>query len=251
MTNSIQLNDVSIDFPLYQLNTRSLKNRFLRRFLTGGNILKNQENVFTVRALDHISLHIEHGDRIGLIGPNGSGKSTLLRVLAGIYEPTQGSIQVNGKVSPLLDISVGINAEASGYENIRIQSALLGINKAQMNNQLADIIAFTELGDYLLLPIHTYSSGMKLRLAFAVATSIAPEILVMDEVIGVGDSAFIKKAQARMNTLIAQSGIVVLASHSTDILSQLCNKVIFLQGGKITYFGPIKEGIECYKQSLA
>ena len=250
MINSIQLNDFSIDFPLYHLNTRSLKNRFLRRLLTGGNILKSQQNVFTVRALDHISLRIEHGDRIGLIGPNGAGKSTLLRALAGIYEPTQGSIQVIGKVSPLLDISIGINSEATGYENIKIQSALLGISQTQMNAHLADIVEFTELGDYLLLPIHTYSSGMRLRLAFAVATSISPEILVMDEVIGVGDTAFLKKAQTRMNTLIAQSGIVILASHSIDILSQLCNKVIFLQGGKITYFGPIKEGIACYKESL-
>jgi ABC-2 type transport system ATP-binding protein len=249
--NSITLKDVCVEFPIYHMNARSLKKQFLRSLMTGGKVSKTQENVLNVRALDNFSLHLEHGDRVGLIGPNGAGKSTLLRVLAGIYEPTHGLLQVEGKVSPLLDVSVGMNTEATGYENIMIQGALLGLTRKQMQENLKDIVEFTGLGDYLCLPVHTYSSGMRLRLAFAVATSIVPEILVMDEVIGVGDSAFFKKAKERMDRLIEQSAIVVLASHSTDILKKMCNKVLFLKSGKIEYFGPVEEGIKLYDLSVA
>ncbi len=244
--NSITLKNVSVEFPIYHLSSRSLKNRFLRTLLTGGKLKKTQQNTFTVRALDDISLDLEHGDRVGLIGPNGAGKSTFLRVLSGIYEPTQGFLQNEGKVFPLLDIAIGINSEATGYENIMIQGALLGLSRKEIYANLDDIVEFTGLGDYLLLPIHTYSAGMRLRLAFAVATSIVPEILVMDEVISVGDSAFFEKAKARMDNLIQQSGIVVLASHSLEILEKMCNKILFLKAGKIQYFGSVAEGIKRY-----
>ncbi len=248
--NSITLQNLSVEFPIYHMNARSLKKQFLRSLMTGGKVLKTEENIFNVRALDNISLHLEHGDRVGLIGPNGAGKSTFLRVLAGIYEPTQGLLQIEGKVSPLLDISVGINSEATGYENIMIQGAVLGLSRKQMQANLQDIVEFTGLGDYLFLPVHTYSSGMRLRLAFSVATSIVPEVLVMDEVINVGDTAFFKKAKTRMDQLIAQSGIVVLASHSTELLKSMCNKVLFLKAGKIEYFGPMEEGIKLYDLSV-
>lgn len=249
--NSITLQNVSVEFPIYHMNARSLKKQFLRSLVIGGKVLKTEENTFNVRALDNLSLHIEHGDRVGLIGPNGAGKSTLLRVLSGIYEPTYGALHTEGKVSPLLDISIGINSEATGYENIMVQGALLGLTRKQIQANLNEIIEFTGLGDYLLLPIHTYSAGMRLRLAFSVATSIIPEILVMDEVISVGDSAFFKKAQARMDKLITESGIVILASHSIEILEKMCNKVLFLKAGKIEYFGPVAEGIRRYNLTTA
>lgn len=248
--NTITLQNVSVEFPIYHMNARSLKKQFLRSLMTGGKFSKTQENTFNVRALDNISLHLEHGDRVGLIGPNGAGKSTFLRVLAGIYEPTHGTLQINGNVFPLLDIAVGINAEATGYENIMVQGAVLGLSRREMRANLKEIVEYTGLGDYLFLPVHTYSAGMRLRLAFSVATSIVPEILIMDEVINVGDAAFLKKAKARMDKLIAESGIVVLASHSTEILEDMCNKVLFLKSGKIEYFGPVKEGIALYEQSV-
>jgi ABC-2 type transport system ATP-binding protein len=247
--NSIHLENLSVEFPIYHLNARSLKKRFLQSLMTGGKVSAAQDNILNVRAIDNISLRIEHGDRVGLIGPNGAGKSTLLRVLSGIYEPTHGLLNIEGRVSPLLDIAVGINAEATGYENIMIQGAVLGLTRKEIQTNLPRIVEFTGLGDYLLLPIHTYSNGMRLRLAFSVATSIAPEILVMDEIINVGDTAFLKKARLRMDKLIEQSGIVVLASHATEILTSICNKVLFMKAGKVEYFGPVQEGIELYEST--
>ncbi len=244
---SVTLESVSVDFPIYNLNARSLKKQFIR--LTTGGALNSDEShkCVVVKALDNISFHLEHGDRVGLIGHNGAGKSTLLRVLAQIYEPIAGYIHFDGKVSPLLDVMLGINQESTGYENIILRGLLLGLTRKEILSKVNQIAEFTELGDYLSMPVRTYSSGMQLRLAFGVATSINPEILLLDEVVGIGDTAFMDKAEKRFHELIAQSSIVVLASHSNDVIKRICNKVILLEAGKVKYFGPADKGFSLYQ----
>lgn len=239
---SITLKNLSIEFPIYHCNARSIKNQFFR-LGTGGKLLKTAGNTVTVKALDNISLHLEHGDRVGLMGHNGAGKSTLLRVLSQIYEPTAGHLDIQGHVSPLLDIMFGIDQDSTGYENILLRGILLGLTRKQIQAKINEIGDFTGLGSYLSMPIRTYSTGMKLRLAFGVATSIAPEILVLDEVVGAGDADFMEKAQQRLRSLFDQSSIVVLASHSDEIIGNFCNKILLLDAGKIKYFGPVKEGL--------
>lgn len=238
----IQLDTVSIDFPIYHLNARSIRKRFLG--LTGGTLRKETTHTVIVKALDKVSFTLEHGDRVGLIGHNGAGKSTLLRVLANIYEPTQGKIRVQGKVSPLLNVMLGINPESTGYENILVRGLLLGLSREEIQVKMQEIADFTELGEYLSVPIRTYSAGMQLRLAFAVATCISPDILLMDEMIEAGDAEFKKKAETRLAEFIEQSSIMVLASHSNDTIKRLCNKVIVLEKGRLKYVGSIEEGFD-------
>jgi len=234
----IHLNAVSVDFPIFNLNARSLKKKLLR-LTTGGTFGHDERQCIVVKALDDISFKLEEGDRLGLIGHNGAGKSTLLRVLATIYEPSRGTFSYRGKISSLLDVMLGINPESTGYENIYIRGALLGLSHKEIKIKLNDIAEFTELGDFLYMPIRTYSSGMLMRLAFAVATSIQPDILLMDEAIGVGDKNFIEKANARLQQLIEKTSILVLASHSDDIIRKFCNKILVLNSGKMEYFGKI------------
>lgn len=243
----IQLDSVSVNFPIYNLSARSLRKKFLR--LTTGGALNTQEKIVVVKALDNISFTLNHGDRVGLIGHNGAGKSTLLRVLAGIYEPTQGRFYYEGKIAPLLNVMLGINQESTGYENIMVRGLLLGLTRKEIQIKLDQIAEFTELGDYLFAPVRTYSAGMQLRLAFAVATCIKPDILLMDEMIEVGDAAFLKKAQLRLGEFINKSSILVLASHSNETIQRLCNKVVLLEKGCVKYVGPIEEGFEEYHKS--
>jgi len=242
---AIQLDSVSVDFPIYNFSARSLRKQFLR--LTTGGALYSQENIVVVKALDSITLKFNHGDRVGLIGHNGAGKSTLLRVLAKIYEPIQGHIHYEGSISPLLNVMLGINHESTGYENIMIRGLFLGLTHRQIRIKLKQIAEFTELGDYLFAPVRTYSSGMQLRLAFAVATCIKPDILLMDEMVEVGDAAFIKNAQAHLNKFIDQSSILVLASHSNATIQRFCNKVVLMEKGRVKYFGSVEEGFKRYE----
>lgn len=242
----IELNSVSIEFPIYNMDARSLKKRLIN-LSTGGAILKDAQQEIIVKALDNVSFKIENNDSVGLIGCNGAGKSTLLRLLAGIYEPNYGDIKVEGKISSILDMSLGFNPEATGYENIIMRGILLGYTKKQMQAKLNDIAEFTELGDYLAAPVRTYSTGMMVRLAFGVVTSIEPEILLLDEIVGAGDANFIEKARQRLSNLIKSSNIVVLSSHSLEIIEQLCNKVIIMHKGQVKFFGECKEGIESYR----
>lgn len=243
----IILDTVSVEFPIYNVNARSFKKQFLR-LATGGTVSQDANQHIIVRGLDQINLSIEHGDLIGLIGHNGSGKSTLLRLLAGIYEPTHGDMQVSGHISTMLDITSGIEAEFTGYENITIRGTLLGLSKKQIAEKMQNIADFTELGDYLNMPIRTYSSGMQVRLAFAISASIQPDILLIDEIFGAGDSSFMEKARQRMISLLTQSSIVVMATHSDELISEFCNKVLLLEGGKVKFFGPVEEGLRLYHE---
>lgn len=244
----IKLNNISLDYFHY-VKRYTLKKTMIKSLF---NFLGKKEEARLVlnRALNGIDATFTTGDRIALIGKNGAGKSTLLRVLSGIYQPTAGSIEVRGNISSLLDISVGLNTDATGYENIILMGILQGKTKRQMKSKFEDIEEFTELKDYLKLPVRIYSYGMRLRLAFGIATCMESDILIIDEVIGVGDQSFMEKAQNRMKDLIHKCQILILTSHSTQILHHFCNKSMILNQGKCVYFGSLEEGINRYKSAV-
>ena len=205
---------------------------------SGGRIGLSEKGFSIVRSLNNINLEIKDGERIGLLGPNGAGKSTLLRVLGGAYIPTGGEASIEGKVGSLIDVSLGIDTESTGIENIYLRAALLQIPKKIVDDQLDSIISFTELGEFINMPVRTYSSGMHMRLAFAVCTMIRPEILLMDEWLSVGDLNFQKKAEKRLNDLIKRSSILVIASHSRQLIEKCCSRAILLENGQIKLDGP-------------
>jgi ABC-type polysaccharide/polyol phosphate transport system ATPase subunit len=245
----INLRSVCVEFPIFNLNARSLKKHFLK-LSTGGKIVKNENTHVLVKALHDITLSMKHGERIGLIGHNGSGKSTLLRLLSRIYEPTHGHIEIKGQISPMLDFFTGIEAEFTGYENIYTRGIILGLSHKEIKQQINQISEFTGLGDYLAMPVRTYSSGMKIRLAIAISTSIQPEILLIDEVFGAGDAEFMQKARQKMMSLLNQSSIVVMASHSNELIKEFCNKALVLEGGRVKYFGEVHEAFAVYENRL-
>ncbi|WP_454021105.1 ABC transporter ATP-binding protein [Azospirillum sp. Marseille-Q6669] len=247
---SIRLNDVSVDFVLYQGSARSLKKTLLRTS-TSGALKHDAHHRITVKALNNLNLTLEHGDRVGLVGGNGAGKTTLLRVLAGVYEPTAGRIRVEGSVTPLFDLGLGLDMDASGYDNIRMRAAYFGIDGDEIESKMEDIAVFTELGDYLDLPVRTYSAGMTLRLAFAAATAVDPEILLMDEWIAVSDTQFLEKAQRRAEGFVNRSSIMVVASHVDDVLKRLCNKALWLERGAVVRIGPVDEVLAAYHKHNA
>jgi len=213
---------------------------------TGGKIGLTESGKTVVRTLDRISFSVSPRERIGLIGHNGAGKSTLLRVLSRVYTPTSGSIVIDGDIGSLIDISLGIDGEATGIENIFLRAALLGIPKKKVLQELDSIIEFSELGDFIKLPVRTYSTGMHLRLAFAVSTMINPSILLMDEWLSVGDKSFQQKAERRLNELIERSNILVIASHSKELIERCCTRVLWLEHGSIKMDGPAEEVCAAY-----
>ena len=215
---------------------------------TGGRLKMEAARVILVSALDGVTLRICDGDRIGLVGRNGAGKTTLLKIMAGIYEPTQGSVVRQGRVSSLLDLSLGMEEDATGYENIFRAGLMFGLKKRETLEFVPAIEEFTELGDYLSMPLRTYSSGMRMRLAFAVATSIRPEILLIDEVIGAGDAMFVAKANKRTEELVADSNILVLASHAADVIRKFCNRAVLLERGRIVCVGDVDDVLKTYDQ---
>ena len=196
--------------------------------MTGGKIGRNISNQVAVTALHNLSLKLEPGDRLGVMGPNGAGKSTLLRVIAGIYEPTQGSVEVRGRIASLINISLGMELEASGYENIRMRGVMMGLSLKQIKSLEEEIADFTELGPYLNMPIRSYSTGMHMRLGFAVSTAGPADILLMDEWLSVGDEAFKIKAEKRLGEYVKKSSILVIASHSKETIEKLSNKTLNL-----------------------
>lgn len=232
----VEFRNVCVDFPIYNANGRSLKNR-LFQVATGGQIGANQQGLVVVRALENLSFTLRDGERVGLLGHNGAGKTTLLRVLSGVYEPSSGSARIEGEVGSLIAISLGIDPEATGRENIYLRGGMLGISRAEINRQIDDIIEFSELGNFIDLPVRTYSSGMHLRLAFAVSTILRPDILLMDEWLSVGDESFKHKAEKRMKELVQATNILVIASHSRDLILHTCNRVIWLDHGRIRMDG--------------
>ncbi|WP_251570764.1 ABC transporter ATP-binding protein [Parasutterella muris] len=228
----IELRNVSVDIPIFNSQGRSLKKTVIG-FATGGKIGLTESGKTIVRCLDNVSFTAKSRERIGLIGHNGAGKSTLLRVLGKVYTPTKGYAKIQGKVGSLIDISLGIDGEATGLENVFLRAALLGIPKKQVEQELDDIISFTQLGPFINMPVRTYSTGMHMRLAFAVSTMITPDILLMDEWLSVGDQEFQRLAEMRLNSLIERSNILFIASHSRKLIENCCTRVIWLENGRI------------------
>jgi ABC-2 type transport system ATP-binding protein/lipopolysaccharide transport system ATP-binding protein len=245
----IELKGVTLDLPIYDVQGRSLKKKIMRLGRRNA-IAEGNDGVIVVRALDNVDLHVESGDRIGLIGRNGAGKSTLLRVMAGIYPPTVGTVTSEGKIVSLLDISLGMDENSTGIQNIRLRGLLLGMSDAEIRAKQQSIVEFCELGDYLDLPLRTYSSGMRVRLAFAISTAVDAEILLLDEVMGVGDAAFMHKAKDRIHDLHNRSEIVVLAMHSNAEIRNVCNKVVWMEGGHVRAFGAVEDVVSAYEATV-
>ncbi len=242
---SIEFNNVSVDFPIYNASGRSLKKRLIQ-VATGGQLGADPNGRVVVRALEGLTFTLRDGDRVGLLGHNGAGKSTLLRLLSGVYVPSNGTARIDGDIGSLIDISLGIDPESTGRENVYLRGALLGMTRAMLNKQMEDIIEFSELGDFIDMPLRTYSSGMHLRLAFAVSTILHPQILLMDEWLAVGDQGFKAKAEARMEALVAKSAILVIASHSRELIEETCNRALWLEHGKIRMDGTAEEVAAAY-----
>jgi ABC-type polysaccharide/polyol phosphate transport system ATPase subunit len=237
----VVLENVCIDFPIYAMQ------QYLRKVLVDratGSLIQRQgkkQDRVVVKALSKVSMTLEDGDRVGLIGHNGSGKSTLLKVLAGIYEPIAGRLMIDGRVTPLFDLMPGLDMEDNGYENIITSGLLLGLSRAEIERKIPNIEEFSELGEYLSLPVRTYSTGMMTRLGFALVTALDPDVLLMDEGIGAGDVRFAERAQERLNEFVGRSRIVVVASHSPALITSICNKAALLQGGHLVAFGSVTD----------
>jgi len=243
----IKLTDVSVEIPVFNSQGRSLK-KTLMGMATGGKIGLTETGKTVVQSLSHVNLEIKNNERIGLLGHNGAGKSTLLRVLGGVYSPTSGEAIIKGRVGSLIDISLGIDSEATGLENIFLRGALLGISKKHIEQELDKIIEFSELGAFIDMPVRTYSTGMHMRLAFAVSTMIKPDILLMDEWLSVGDQGFQNKAEKRLSELVNRSNILVIATHSRDLVEKCCERAIWLEHGKIIMDGNAVEVCNSYFQ---
>jgi ABC-type polysaccharide/polyol phosphate transport system ATPase subunit len=238
-TPGVRLDNVCLDIPILDSSSRSLKRNLLRGMV--GSRIDEANGRRIVRSLDGINLDIKKGERIGLVGHNGAGKTTLLKTIAGIYRPTSGEVRTNGRITALIDIAAGINMDANGYENILIRGLYLGYEMSAIREKIDHIVSFSELGDYINLPMRTYSSGMVSRLLFSVSTAFNPDILLLDEGIIAGDSAFNEKASDYLANYTGRAGIVLLASHSKELMHMFCNKGIRLRAGRIEAEGEIEE----------
>ncbi len=243
----IKLENVSVEIPVFNSQGRSLK-KTLMGIATGGRIGLTESGNAVVQSLSHINLEIQNNERVGLLGHNGAGKSTLLRVLGGVYSPTSGRATIQGKVGSLIDISLGIDPEATGIENIFLRGALLGISRKyiEKEQELSNIIDFSELGQFVEMPVRTYSTGMHMRLAFAVSTMIRPDILLMDEWLSVGDQGFQSKAEKKLSELVSRSNILVLATHSRELVMRCCDRAIWLEHGSLVMDGNAEEVCNAY-----
>jgi ABC-type polysaccharide/polyol phosphate transport system ATPase subunit/SAM-dependent methyltransferase len=245
----VALRNVNVDFPLLQSEQRSFK-RLLSAPLRTSRFGNDGRNRPVLHALRRINLTLDHGDRVAVIGANGAGKSTLLRVLAGIYPPVVGTVAINGRVGALLTTGLGMRDDVSGHDNIEFCLLLQGVPSSEIARRRGEIAAFSELGDYLNLHVGAYSSGMRVRLAFAISTALDPDILVIDEIFGAGDVAFMKKAETRMLDLIGRSSILVFASHAPELLEQFCDTALWLDDGEIRLRGPVREIYQAYLASV-
>jgi ABC-type polysaccharide/polyol phosphate transport system ATPase subunit len=244
------LENVGVDFPIYGTQ-RNLRTALFQR-ATGGLIQrdgKHHERVI-VKALVDVSMKLEEGDRLALIGHNGSGKSTLLKVMAGIYEPTAGRVLAEGRVTPLFDMMPGLDHEDNAYENIFTAGLLIGMSRKEIERKIPQIEEFCELGEYLSLPVRTYSAGMVARLGFALSTALDPDVLLMDEAIGTGDARFAERATMRMKEFLGRSSIIVLASHVTALVKSICNKAALMSAGRLLAIGPLDEILDMYRNSV-
>ncbi|SDQ32447.1 lipopolysaccharide transport system ATP-binding protein [Paraburkholderia fungorum] len=237
-SSSIVARNISVEFPIYENSHRSLKKAVLN-LTTGGRIGQDAGRHAIVKAIDDLSFSFTEGERIGLIGHNGSGKTTLLRTLSGVYAPVRGELKVQGKIASLLDVSMGLDPDATGFENIYLRGILDGLKPARIRSKIDEIADFSELGDYLNLPVRTYSSGMMLRLAFAISTSVEADILIMDEWLSVGDAEFAVKAAKRLEGLVGKAALLVVASHDPKLVARVCTRKISMEHGKVVADEPV------------
>jgi len=238
VSSSIFAEGICVEFPIYENSHRSLKKSVLN-LTTGGRVAQDAGKHTIVSALDDLSFRFAEGERVGLVGHNGSGKTTLLRVLSGVYEPVRGTLRVRGKIASLLDVSMGLDPDATGFENIYLRGVLDGLKPKSIRNRMDEIADFSELGEYLNLPVRTYSSGMMLRLSFAISTSIEPDILIMDEWLSVGDAEFSAKAERRLEALLGNASIVVIATHDMALVERVCTRRINIEHGRLMSDEPI------------
>ncbi|MFT8779616.1 ABC transporter ATP-binding protein [Acetobacter orientalis] len=236
----IKLDNANVEFSIYNARSRSLKSNLMKR--VGGHIGQSaKDDRVVIHALRDINLHLKTGTRLALVGHNGAGKSTMLHLLGGVYEPSSGSAIIKGRVSSLLDLSMGMDPEQTGRENIILRAVFLGMSIAQAKALVPEIAEFSELGPYLDLPMRTYSSGMAMRLGFGVSTAIQPDIILMDEMIAVGDVRFAEKARTRLHKIMDNAGILVISSHSSETLRQYCDRAIWLKEGQVLADGPLED----------
>lgn len=249
---SIVADNITVDMPVLSMRARSLRTVAVAKARSiGGRIIDHGTEIPVVRALDGVSFSLKAGDRLGLIGPNGAGKTTLIRVLADIYTPTGGHLMREGTLVPMFDIGLGFEPESTGYENIRLRGIMSGLTNREIRDRMEEIAEFSDLGEYLDMPIRTYSAGMMLRLMFSIATTVQGDIVLMDEWISVGDDAFRDKAQKRMLELTQKAGILVIASHVKGTLLTHCNLGMRLEKGRVVDFGPIAEVIDRHSNVIA
>lgn len=246
---SVILKDVCVDLPIYNSRGRSFKSTILAHTVGGRLADDRDRSLLIIRALNHVNLELKHGDRVAIIGANGAGKTTLLRVMGRIYPPSSGTLESVGRIACLTDLNVGMDVEATGYENIKMRGVLLGLTGQEIAALVPDVAEFTELGEYLKLPIRCYSQGMMLRLAFGISTAIQPDIILLDEIISVGDQAFAESARQRLNSLIEAASILVLATHDLQIVRELCLSVVWMSQGRVIEYGPSDKVLERYAKS--
>lgn len=248
---SVRLDNVSVSFPVHVRSAKALLLSSLVPKRAGGKIAANGQHQVVVQALRDVTFELNDGDRLGLLGHNGSGKTTLLRVCAGIYRPSSGQVAIDGRISTIFELVAGMNWEETGRANINMVLRCRGFLPRQIAELAPEIADFTELGAFLDMPIRTYSAGMIARLAFAIATTFDPQVLLVDEVIGAGDAEFLERARKRMMQLVERSGLLMIASHSNDLIRAICNKVAVFDGGRLAYIGPVEDGFKAYAQMRA
>lgn len=244
--SAITLENFCVDFKMYD-STRSLRKTALDKIIIGGNILNSNKNETILRAVNNVSLKIEKGEKVGLVGHNGAGKSTLLKAIAGIYEPTSGKIKINGDVGSLIDISAGVEPDADCITNLRLLAIARGLTLKETYKVEKNIIEFSELDNFMNLQFNKLSTGMSMRLLFSVATTIIPEILVLDEIIGAGDEKFKTKATQRINDIVSSNRTLVMSSHDLNFLSKTCTRIIILKKGEVYFDGDVNEAINIVK----
>lgn len=240
MTAIVNLNSVELRYPIYSIRAHSLRNT-IANMAVGGKLLKDGQDIIYIEALNGISFSLNEGDRLGIIGHNGAGKTTLLKVIAGIYEPDRGVVDVKGRISSMIDIGLGLDTSLTGRENIVTMGRLRGFPTKQILDLIPAITEFSELGSYIDLPVKTYSAGMRARLVFAVGTTLEPDVLLLDEWIGAGDAEFHSRAADRMNEILEQSRVLVLATHNISLIRRVCNKVLVLNAGRQEFYGTVDE----------
>ena len=240
---AIEVENVGMKFNMSSEKVDDLKDYVIK-------LLKRQLNYKEFWALKDISFKIEKGDRVGLVGLNGAGKSTLLKVISGVLKPTEGKVKISGNIAPLLELGAGFNKQYTGTENIFLYGAMLGHSKAFLTEKYDEIVKFSELGEFIDVPVKNYSSGMKSRLGFAIATIVEPDILVLDEVLSVGDAKFRKKSTNKIKSMIENNVTVLFVSHSIDQVLDLCNKAILLDKGHLVAYGSVQEIADLYQQRL-